>query len=63
MVPDHKFLFVFSFCFQIFNDIDPFLDSLTLLGIIVSSDQLPGLEFDCNQETSLVRGVRPLIDF
>ena len=36
---------------------------ITLLEMIANSDQLCGLEFDCNQETTLVQGVRPLIDF
>ena len=32
----------------------------TLLSIIANSDLRERLEFDCNQEASLVRGARPL---
>ena len=34
-----------------------------LLEISAHSDRQHGLEFDCNQEVSLVRGARPAIDF
>ena len=36
---------------------------LTLQATIANSDLRHGIEFDSNQETSLVRGSRPLIDF
>ena len=34
-----------------------------LLEIIANYDRRHGLEFDCNEEATLVRGARPLIDF
>ena len=36
---------------------------ITFPEIIANSDLRHGLEFDCNQEASLVRGARPLTDF
>ena len=35
----------------------------SLLATIANSDRRLGLEFDYNQEASLVRGARPLTDF
>ena len=36
---------------------------VSLLAIIVNSDRQHGLEFNNNQEATLVRGARPFIDF